>query len=382
MAARRGHGEGSIYFDTSKGCYRAAVEIGRDVNGKRRRKRFSGKTIRDLRRRIKEFERQRDDGMAADGASITVAALFEHMFNTVLPARDLSPSTIDNYRWSADKILPALGHIRLRALTPEDIETLLGAHGHLSRSSLNRIRTVLGAALFEAERRAWVLRNVAKLAITPPSHTTQRRALDEDQARQLLSTASGHPLEAAILIGVTRGLRPGELLGLRWADLELNTDPPVMHIRQTLKHHKGRLSFGPPKTPQSIRSLVIPTTVLTTLRSHRARQASERLAAGEYWVDHDLLFCTEIGTPIDPSNFRRSFQTLTKAAGLGSWAPYELRHSAITLASGAGVALEDIADLAGHADTRMVMGTYRHQTRAVDAGASLNPLGDSKEIGR
>ena len=369
MAARRGHGEGSIYFDTSKDCYRAAVEIGRDANGKRRRRRLSGKTKSEVRRRIKEFERQRDDGMSTDGASITVAALFEHMFNTVLPARDLSPSTIDNYHWSADKILPALGHIRLRALTPENIETLLAAHSHLSRSSLNRIRTVLGTALFEAERRAWVLRNVAKLAITPPSHTTHRRALDEDQARRLLATAAGHRLEAAILIGVTRGLRPGEILGLRWADLELDTDPAVMQIRQALKHHKGHLSFGPPKTPKSVRSLVIPPVVLTALRPHRARQAAERLVAGAHWADHDLVLCTEIGTPIDPSNFRRSFQALTKAAGLGSWVPYEMRHSAVSLLSAAGVPIEHLADLAGHTDTRMVAAVYRHTGAAIDAGA-------------
>jgi len=258
----------------------------------------------------------------------------------------------------------------VRDLTPEHVEKLLAAHGHLSKSSLNRIRTNLGAALREAERRGWVLRNVARLAVTPPSWSTERRTLTPDQARALLHAARGDPLEAALWIGITRGLRPGEILGLRWSDLELDTDPPLLHVRRTLTHHKGRLGFGPPKTPGSIRTLIVPHSTLEVLHRHHTAQSEQRLRAEPVWRDLDLVTCNEIGGPLDPANFRRSFTRLGTLAGIGHWAPYELRHSAVSLLCASGVPIDQVADLAGHTDLRMVSRVYRHSLGApVDAGA-------------
>ncbi len=113
---------------------------------------------------------------------------------------------------------------------------------------------------------------------------------------------------------------------------------------------------------------MLPNLVVEALKAHERIQADERLGAGTTWIDLDLVFPTTIGTPMSPSNLRRDLNVLTEAAGLGRWSPNELRHSAASLLSASGVPLEQIADLLGHTDTRMLLKHYRHPiSRTVDA---------------
>jgi integrase len=359
MAARRSPGEGSLYPEANGG-WRGSIDLGYTIEGKRDRRRVRGSTKTEVRQKLKDLQRQVDDGVSGDRTAMTVNQLLDHHLDVVLPARRRSPGTIDNYRWTFGIIRPSLGRRRLRDLTPEHIETLLRKRTDLSRASLDRIRVNLASALTEAQRRDWVQRNVAQLAYTPNSHTTERRAMTASQANDLLDAASGHRLEAAIVIGLLLGLRPGELLGVPWEAIGLDGDPATLSVSQTLKHHKGDLSIGDVKTRHSIRTLGLPELAATALRRHRAAQRQERLRAGPHWRDHGLVFTTEVGTPIDPSNFRRTFDQLTAKANIGHWAPYEMRHTAITLGSEAGIPAELLADLAGHADTRMIVSTYRH----------------------
>ena len=170
------------------------------------------------------------------------------------------------------------------------------------------------------------------------------------------------------------GLRPGELCGLHWGDVDLHAG--VLHVRQARKRASGEdgvevLTFGEPKTPKSHRSLDLPAPVVVALRRYSKTQAAERLRAGTRGVDLDLVFATHIGTPVNPSNLRRCIADLTEGAGIGRWTPKELRHSAGSLLSATGVPLERIADLLGHVDTRMLERVYRHPvTKTVDAAAA------------
>jgi site-specific recombinase XerD len=104
------------------------------------------------------------------------------------------------------------------------------------------------------------------------------------------------------------------------------------------------------------------------LRALRGRQAPERLAAGEFWRDHGLVFCTRVGTPLGAGNVRRSFRAITKAADIGeAWTPRELRHSFVSIMSDHGVSIEAIADLVGHKNSTVTARVYRHQIRPVMA---------------
>jgi integrase len=288
-------------------------------------------------------------------------------------ARVRSPNTLDSYRWVIGKYLrPALCPKRLAALTVDDVEALLRsmARRRLSRSSAVRVRAVLVLALTHAERRDLVLRNVARLAEIPAgcAEPKEGRSLSVEQARLLLRAAEGDRYEPLYLCGLMLALRPGELCGLLWEDVD--RERATLQVRRSLKTERTGLRLGEPKTRRSYRGLDLPPAVVAALRAHPARQAQERLFAGRAWVDHGLVFTSHVGTPVDPANLRRSFSALTRSVGLGHWTPKELRHSAASLLSAAGVPLELIADVMGHDGTRMTGTVYRHAVRpTVSAGA-------------
>ncbi len=113
----------------------------------------------------------------------------------------------------------------------------------------------------------------------------------------------------------------------------------------------------------------MPALVIAALKGHSQAQLVERLRAGSAWQDHGLVFPTEVGTLMDPSNLRRDFTKATKAAGLGHWHPHEMRHSCASILAAAGIPIQDIADVLGHATLRMISEVYRHRIVASAAGA-------------
>jgi integrase len=145
----------------------------------------------------------------------------------------------------------------------------------------------------------------------------------------------------------------------------------VRYSHDILERYTVRIK-GDTKTRKSRRVLELPTKAVQALRAHHARQAAERLAAGEAWQDHDLVFCREDGTPLDRWQVRKEFQKITKAAQLGeAWTPRELRHSFVSILSAHDVRLEDISDLVGHSSTSVTETVYRHEIRpALTKGAT------------
>ncbi len=243
-----------------------------------------------------------------------------------LPASAKSTNTVDNYRWAVERhLVPVLGALKLRDLTPEHVDHLLAgmAAGGLSRSSMARVHGTLTRALRYAERRGLVVRNVAALVDTPQGPSTRSRALTVEQARALLAVARGDRLEALYVTGLMIGLRPGELLGLPWSAVDL--DRAVLRVMQSLKRERREsgqvLLVGEPKTPRSRRALDMPAPVVQALRAHRRAQAAERLAAGSAWTETGLVFTNTAGGPIDPANLRRGFRRLTTSRRSGSLAP-------------------------------------------------------------
>ena len=304
-----------------------------------------------------------------------------------------SPNTVDNYRTQVDvHLLPALGRKRLGTLTVEHVERALREARHqrtaemLSRSSLVRLRSVLGMALDEAVRRGHLVRNVAKLAVLPVRGRRPPPAVVHHRpGASGPRSAHDDRFEALWTVALLRGLRPGELLGLTWADVALDANPPVLHLRESMKfeyaideagNRRPVYRLGQHKANARRRSVALPAPAVDALRRHRLRQLEERRALGDAWQDvfgdlGGLVFPSAVGTPLDRANVRRAFAKLLARAGVdGKWTPYEMRHTAVSLLSDAGVPPEQIADLLGHVDTRMVLLTYRHAVVPVVDGAS------------
>jgi integrase len=228
-----------------------------------------------------------------------------------------------------------------------------------------KVKRSLAEVLTEAERHELVVRNVAKLARIPVGATpkAQRRSLTTAEARALIEAAEGEALEALIVTALYTGMRPGELLGLPWDALDLESGTLV--VRQALHRQAGGgVAIAAPKA-KSDRVLQLPDNVVLALRDHQRRQKAERLAA-PVWEDHGLVFPNVIGRPIDHANLRREVRRLCTVAGIDPpITSYELRHSAASLLVAAGMPLEEVSDLLGHVDVTMLAEVYRHRTKRV-----------------
>jgi integrase len=261
-------------------------------------------------------------------------------------------------------IRPIFGDMKLNALTAEDVERFLDARvATLSRSTLTKLRGVLAQAFDVAVSRRHASWNPARAAELPPEATQRRqgRALSTSDARSLLRVADDNRLGAWIVVSLTLGLRPGEVSGLTWEAIDF--DNGVVNVFQSLGWSDTGPALKEPKT-RTTRALALPSITLDALKGHKARTNEERLLMGTRWPREwsSLVFVSENGTPLDPSNTRRLVTKLaTEAKIKGTVTPYDLRHTATTLMAASGTSADRLADLLGHKDTRMVFAHYRHR---------------------
>jgi integrase len=196
-----------------------------------------------------------------------------------------------------------------------------------------------------------------------------------------MDAAKGTRLQAYITLSLLAGLRTEEARALRWDHVVVWTAGQWQPITETGFDHQQLAVFvwrsdragGDTKTPKSRRTLALPYRCITALHEQKIRQAADRLAAGRLWEDHNLVFASAVGTPLDDHNVRRQFRKITEAAELGdTWVPRELRHTFVSLLSAHGVPVEAIALLAGHNQTATTEMVYRHQiVSALTRGAEV-----------
>jgi integrase len=267
-------------------------------------------------------------------------------------------------------VIPAVGRYRLDKLRPEHVEAWLESEAAAGKAkrTLELYRLTLGEILRWAEKRRLVSWNAARLAEMPVGARppAEKRTLNEDEAQRLLDALDGERLGPYFTVLLLLGLRPGEADALTWSAVDFEAGTLI--IRHALQRGDGGrpLALGPTKT-KGTRVLSMPARVVEALRRQRVRQAEERLASGGYWSTEwpDLVFTSELGTPMHSSNLRRDFARITERAELPRITPYELRHSAASLLVAAGVPPFEAADLLGHSDLRMLERHYRHRLSPV-----------------
>jgi integrase len=295
------------------------------------------------------------------GDSRTTTATFLLLWcGEVLPGT-VKDRTADGYRDILERyVIPAIGSVRLLDLRPEHVHRMLRSleEGGLSVSTRRLARTVLRRALAHAERWELVPRNVAAL-IDAPRHRPARidDALSIDDARCLLQGCGGTVLGSVVACALGTGLRRGEVLGLKWSDVDLEVGQ--LAVLRTLSRRVGvGLVVDEPKTERSRRVVPLPAFTVATLREQRSRQAAERLAAGPEWEGDGYVFTTARGRPLDPDNVTTRFANLTDRLGLGRRRFHCLRHSAATAMLAAGVPLEVVSRTLGHAGLAITADIY------------------------
>ncbi len=223
-------------------------------------------------------------------------------------------------------IVPALGKRRLADVTPLQVQNLYSdLLSRLSPQSVVHVHRVLHTALAQAVKWNMAPRNVAAAAQPPRVPRRPMECLTAEEVEQLLSAARGDRFEALYVLAVSTGARKGELLALRWrnVNLEAGTASVVGSLHRDLE---GRLAIADTKTSTSRRTLALTPTAVTTLRQHRAVQAQQRIAMGPAWQDHDLVFSTGKGTAVAPTDLhRKSFRPLLERSGVRRIRFHDLR---------------------------------------------------------
>ncbi len=268
-------------------------------------------------------------------------------------------------------LTPGLGHLTLARLTPAAIQRFYAAkhQAGYAPASIRLMHSILRAALQTAVKWSLVPRNVATLVDVPALPKRDVAVLDEGPAKRLLAAARGDPREALYVVALTTGLRRGELVGLRWADVDFEAGR--LHVRQKHYRVRRRLIENAPKGGRQ-RTVPLPRLAAEALRRHQVRQATVRL--GMLWARPDLVFTGHDGRPMDAGSFSSAWlPALLKRAGLPRMTGHQLRHSfaSVLLKQREDVAV--VSELLGHASPEITYRVYRHVLRG-EATAAIERL--------
>jgi integrase len=364
------------------------VDIGRDPTTRRRRQVSRGgfKTRKEAARWLTTALGQVDQG---GFVAPTRELVGEYLLGWLAGIRSsLRPSTYESYeRLCRRHLIPKIGHLYLHQLGPGHLSALyaelhtagrLDGSGGLSARTVQYLHVVLSKALSDAVAEGRLPRNPATLKTVrerlPKSTGHDMATWTAGQLTSFLEGLAGDRLEVPVLVAATTGMRRGEVLGLRWSDLDL--DAGRLAVRQTLSAPRdpdtGRHVpiFGEPKTKRGRRSVPLPARTVAALRGHRKAQAAERLLVGPDYQDHGLVFAEPDGGPVHPDRFRVRFEHRVARSGLPPIRFHDLRHTYATLALQAGVHGKVVSGILGHANIGITLDTYSHAIPAMEESAA------------
>jgi integrase len=358
------HGGGSVYQRKSDGRWVASFIVEETGQRKYLYADKDDNTRQNAYKKLQEALFEQKQGILATGARQTV----EHYLNTWLeevhrPAVE-ELSYIHQSRIVKNHLIPALGHLQLKTLSAQHVQRLytsLFRKGYKS-NTIRTIHSVLHKALKNAVKWKLVSVNVADQVTIPRDQEESEiaYALTAEQALHLLKVSHGHDLEALIALALVTGMRHGELMALRWRDVDL--ERKRLSIKQTVAYDwKYGYISSDPKSKKSKRSIPLPRFVVNALISHCERQQEWKRKAGERWEENDLVFANRYGRYLAPWYTNRRFHKLLEESGLPKIRIHDLRHSAASLLI---IVLKMppklVQELLGHSTLDMTMDIYTH----------------------
>ncbi|MCH7662279.1 MAG: site-specific integrase [Chloroflexi bacterium] len=355
MAKKRGNNEGSIY-KRKNGSWRALVT----VQGQRLTRTF--KTKRDGQEWLRKMLDEIDNGLLFESTLITMSEFMEEWLVSIEPA--VRFNTFKQYKQVTEQhILPVLGKKRLRDVKPEHIQRLYNQkiRNGSSPRTVQLVHSVIHRALVHAVKLGLIPRNPDDATTPPRPKRKEMQFFDENQVQQLLITAkaTNDRFTALYHLAIATGMRQGELLGLKWSDMDWEAGALQVQ-RQITRKKGGGFAFTPPKTKSGTRRIELGSVTLAVLKEHQQTQFNEMMAVGERWQDHDLVFPSTIGTPMDRDHLRRRYKRLLKKAGLPDIRFHDLRHTAAALMLNNNIPVIVVSRRLGHAQPSITLDVYGH----------------------
>ena len=378
------------------GSWELKFDLGRDPLTGRRITKYA--TFRGTKRRAQEeltrLLGQRNDGTYVEPTKMTVAQYLNHWLEADIDRR-VAARTSARYRGIVEKnIVSKLGHVPLRKLTAVHIEAFEAAlqregwvkarakqkvkegektpvqeERGLSAQTALHVHRVLSQALSHAVRLGVLFKNPARQVKPPRPSSREIKILDKNEMTTLIHAAKRVGLYVPILVAVTTGMRRGELLALRWSDVDLKA--ASLTVNQSLERIKGRFEFKSPKTKTSRRAITLPRITVEGLRSHYNLQLEERLKLGLGRDPRGLVFARPGGQPVDADTLSKAFRRLVASAGVTPITFHGLRHTHISHLLMEGVHAKVVSERAGHAHVNITLGVYAAYIPSMQADVAL-----------
>jgi integrase len=340
-------------------AYQVRVELSPDPStGNRRSRVETFYSKKEAEKTLTKWLSEADTGTVALPTKLTIDDLMRRWLDDEMETR-VRPTTLEGYRITVEThIIPRLGQTRVQRLGPADVQKwrtdlLRDTSPRTTQLALQRLKQALEWAVSVD-----LLPKNPAAKVKPPNWTpTERTVWNAEEARRFLAAAESDTYRALWVLALATGLRRGELLGLRWQDLDL--DAGRLTVKQALVMLGGKAVIQAPKSKAAFRSVKLTADAIAAMREHKVRQA-ERELGSVHWKKTGLVFTTGIGTALSPRNVGRSFEESIERAGVPRMRLHDLRHVNASLDLSTGTSVKAVAARLGHSDPSITLRTYAH----------------------
>lgn len=390
---RSAHGVGTIR-QRSNGSWEARYTIGRDAGtGKQIQKSVYGKTQAEVRKKLSQITAALDEGVYTEPTKLTVSAWLDIWVKDFLGS--VKDTTVRSYKDNIRlHIKPAIGAISIQSLNAHTIQGFYNglatgkeANGKsqnskkgLSAKSIKNIHGILHRALKQAVLLGYIKSNPSEACTLPKVIKKEMKILTEDEIPTFLNALKDHKNGDMFLIYLLTGMRRGELLGLAWKNVDFENE--TILIQKQMQRERvagGKLRLVTLKNGKQ-RRIAPATTVFKTLKKHRAKQNEKRLLTGAMWNDNGLVFCNDVGNPLDADAVYQSFKRMLAKNNLSNIRLHDLRHTTATLMIQNGDSIKNVQETLGHHTAAFTLDVYGHVTEKMQKESAERMEGFLKGI--
>lgn len=389
MAKRRSNGEGSIVKNIRNGVqvgWRASITIGTDDKGKLIRKQFTGKTQQDVKNKLQEYKKQMLMGVLNEDKLTVSDWFYSWLFD--YRKQDLKPKSFQRYHGVYKNYIENtdFGNIKLNDLRTTHLQRhykKLLDNG-VTPTTIRQINTNLKTCLNEAERQGYIQKNWCKLVTLPKKEDNKEvKVLTKEEQQRFLEAIKGHELELLYIVALGTGLRIGEILGLKWSDIDFKNNE--LHVNRNLQKvalYEDDKIIGyevvesTPKTKNSLRTIPVPQNIIKKLKTHKKEQNELILLLQEEYDNKNYVFCNKLGKPIEDKRPGRNLKTILTSIGIEPIKFHALRHTYATRLFEAGIPPKTVQHLMGHSDIETTMNIYTHvmKEQKLEAVEKINSI--------